>query len=200
MGFSKQETFFISMFSGLCLLYFLISCVSDQIIHFSKYDELQAFFVPLLLYPSFQFTRKVYWISTGIVYLTVIITDVLLINNYLNAIRTSSIVLAGVIVAQEVIFRNAKKQRLLSEEKDALAEKLERTLDKVRRLSEILPMCGVCNQLRTDEETWSKFEGFLKDELNVDLIHGVCEKCLHEMMEDISIEKNVDANTVFPPE
>ncbi|MBZ0256975.1 hypothetical protein K8I31_12990, partial [bacterium] len=77
---------------------------------------------------------------------------------------------------------------------------LERTLDKVRRLSEILPMCGVCNQLRTDEEAWGKFEGFLKDELNVELIHGVCEKCLHEMMEDISIEKNVDVNSDFPPD
>lgn len=198
MTFTKQETIFISIFSGLCLVYFVISCVSDQIIHFSKYDELQAFFVPLLLYPSFHFSRKVYWISTGTVFLTVIISNSLLMDNYLSAIRTSTIVLAGVVVAQEIIYRNARKQRLLKEEKEALADKLERTLDKVRRLSEILPMCGVCNQLRTDEETWGKFEGFLKDELNVELIHGVCEKCLQEMMEDISIEKTPGPKSDIP--
>lgn len=198
MTFTKQETIFISIFSGLCLVYFVISCVADQIIHFSKYDELQAFFVPLLLYPSFHFSRKAYWTSTGIVFLTVIISDSLLMNNYSSAIRTSTIVLAGVVVAQEIIYRNARKQRLLKEEKEALADKLERTLDKVRRLSEILPMCGVCNQLRTDEEAWGKFEGFLKNELHVELIHGVCEKCLQEMMEDISIEKTPGSKSDIP--
>ena len=109
-----------------------------------------------------------------------------------SAIRTAGIVLIGVGLAQEIIFRNARTQRQLKDEKAAIAKRLEQTLDKVRRLSEILPMCGVCNQLRTDDKTWSKFESFLKEELQVELIHGVCENCLREMMDDITIDKNAD--------
>jgi hypothetical protein len=200
MGFTKQEQNYLIVFSVLCVVYFFISYVCDQIIEFSSYDELQALFVPLLLYPSFQFSRKAYLLSTLIIFGTICVTDFAFMNDAAGAIRTAFIVLIGVAIAQEIIFRNARTQRILKEEREEIAERLEKTLEKVRRLSEILPMCGVCNQLRTDEEAWSKFEGFLKDELDVELIHGVCEKCLQEMMEDISVEHKPDVNSNFPLE
>ncbi|MDP8245381.1 MAG: hypothetical protein P9L94_14955 [Candidatus Hinthialibacter antarcticus] len=192
--FSKQETRFITVFAVICVVYFFVSFVFDQFVELAYYDELQALFVPALLYPSFHFSRKVYFFSTALVMLTIGLTDFALMTDAVGAVRTAAIVLIGVLMAQEMIFRNARTQRILKDEKEEIAAKLEQTLDKVRRLSEILPMCGVCNQLRTDDETWSKFEGFLKDELHVELIHGVCENCLREMMDDISVEKG-DSST-----
>ncbi len=192
MELTKKETYFIAVFTVICLVYFLISYMFDQIIDLAYYDELQALFVPMLLYPSFHYSRKIFLVSTGLVLITISATDLAFMNDAAGGIRTAAIVLVGVLLAQEIIYRNARVQRRLKEENEQITKQLEKTLDKVRRLSEILPMCGVCNQLRTDDETWSAFEKFLKKELDVDLIHGVCENCLREMMEDISVKKIQD--------
>ena len=58
-------------------------------------------------------------------------------------------------------------------------------ISELVELRNIIPICAVCKQVRTDENYWIQVESYLKDLLDIDFTHGLCpscrDKCLHEL-------------------
>jgi sigma-B regulation protein RsbU (phosphoserine phosphatase) len=71
-------------------------------------------------------------------------------------------------------------QRVLSLER-MLARQvlaLQESLDQVRQLKEMLPICAWCKRVRDDEHYWHNIEEYLHEHAGTDFTHGICPHCL----------------------
>ena len=61
--------------------------------------------------------------------------------------------------------------------KEALIEKLEKSLKEINTLRGILPICSFCKNIRNDEGYYEQIEGYLHKHSGVDFSHTICPKC-----------------------
>jgi len=55
------------------------------------------------------------------------------------------------------------------------------TLEDVTELTtlrSVISLCAHCNRVRSGQGVWQRVESFLKDRLDVDCSHSICEQCL----------------------
>ncbi len=72
-------------------------------------------------------------------------------------------------------------ERKLVEEKQAeLIEALGKSLDEVKTLRGILPICAFCKKIRDDQGYWKKVEHYVAERVDVDFSHGICPECMQE--------------------
>ncbi len=58
---------------------------------------------------------------------------------------------------------------------------LRQTLDQVRQLKQLIPICAWCKRVRDDEDYWHSIEEYLHVETGTDFTHGICPHCLENM-------------------
>ena len=58
---------------------------------------------------------------------------------------------------------------------------LRETLDHVRQLKELIPICAWCKRVRDDEDYWHNIEEYLHLQTGSDFTHGICPHCLETM-------------------
>lgn len=63
---------------------------------------------------------------------------------------------------------------------------LRESLDQVRQLKELLPICAWCKRVRDDEDYWHNIEEYLHDHTGTDFTHGICPACLENMRAQLS--------------
>ncbi len=59
----------------------------------------------------------------------------------------------------------------------ALGEELESARDEIRTLSELLPICAWCKQVRNDEGYWLELETYLTRQKGAQFTHSICPTC-----------------------
>lgn len=62
---------------------------------------------------------------------------------------------------------------------------LQDTLDKVKTLSGLLPICSSCKKIRDDEGYWNQLEVYIRDHSEVEFSHGLCPECAKELYPEI---------------
>ena len=65
----------------------------------------------------------------------------------------------------------------------SLAEKvaeLQATLDNVRRLRGLLPICAYCKRIRDDRNYWQRVEVYVSEHTDATFTHGICPSCLED--------------------
>ena len=67
---------------------------------------------------------------------------------------------------------------------------LRETLDQVRQLKELIPICAWCKRVRDDEDYWHSIEEYLHVQTGTDFTHGICPECLASMR--AQMEKRTD--------
>jgi hypothetical protein len=60
---------------------------------------------------------------------------------------------------------------------EAANGKLQDTLDHIRRLESLLPICAGCKRIRNKEGKWLVFERYLNDTTGTKFTHGLCPAC-----------------------
>lgn len=63
-----------------------------------------------------------------------------------------------------------------------VAERILSYATQVRKLQEILPICGYCRKIRDDQNYWSQVEDYLGKEAGVNFSHGVCPDCYNRVL------------------
>jgi len=56
-------------------------------------------------------------------------------------------------------------------------------------LRNIIPICSVCKQVRTDENYWVQVESYLKDRLDIEFTHGLCPSCRDTYLDELNVLK-----------
>jgi phosphoserine phosphatase RsbU/P len=60
---------------------------------------------------------------------------------------------------------------------EARVTELQTSLDRVKTLQGLLPICVHCHKVRNDDETWQDLDQYLKQHSDVQVSHGVCPEC-----------------------
>ena len=75
----------------------------------------------------------------------------------------------------------------------AMGQELRSAQEEIRALSDLLPMCAWCKQVRNDDGYWQELESYLTQQANAQFTHGICPSCRGEL------EKEPGAGQPDPP-
>lgn len=69
---------------------------------------------------------------------------------------------------------------------------LKGSLDEIRILRGIIPICSACKKVRDDQGAWKQIESYIRDHSEAQFSHGICPDCAHRLYPDYHDTKNND--------
>jgi hypothetical protein len=69
--------------------------------------------------------------------------------------------------------------------RENLIAELQQALNQVKTLSGMIPICGWCKSVRTDQGFWQTVEDYVRTRADVTFSHGMCPKCAEKFKEDV---------------
>ena len=97
------------------------------------------------------------------------------------SVISSPILENGKVVAAVTAFRDISEQKKLETEKENLIRKLQESLDTIKTLHGILPICASCKKIRDDQGYWNQVEVYVRDHTDVEFSHGLCPECAKKL-------------------
>jgi hypothetical protein len=67
------------------------------------------------------------------------------------------------------------------------ANKLEKSLNEMRVLRGLLPICSYCKKIRDDKGYWTDLESYISSRSEVDFTHGICPECEKKVRSDLNL-------------
>lgn len=61
---------------------------------------------------------------------------------------------------------------------------LEESLNRVKQLQGLLPICAWCKNIRNDGNYWQSVEGYIAEHADVRFTHGICPTCLARVVKE----------------
>jgi hypothetical protein len=101
---------------------------------------------------------------------------------YLNA--------EGRMVGVIETFQDITAQKNLQHENEKLINDLQETLEKVKLLSGILPICASCKQIKTNQGVWRRVEDFIATHSEATFSHGICPDCTKKLYPHLSLSSH----------
>jgi len=89
---------------------------------------------------------------------------------------------ARLLVGERVL---ALEQQLSTKVKD-----LEKALNEVRQLKELLPICMYCKRVRDDQDYWHQIESYIHTHTGADFTHGICPDCFTKLSDQLATMKD----------
>ncbi len=71
--------------------------------------------------------------------------------------------------------------RLVLEQHRNDRQKLSKSIEEIKTLREILPICSSCKKIRDDKGYWSQLEKYFGEHAHLEFTHGLCPDCLREV-------------------
>ncbi len=99
------------------------------------------------------------------------------------------------IIAATVVSKNINELKEVSEHQAELLRQLQESIENIKKLEGLLPMCAWCKKIRDDEGYWDEVEQYLEKHSDASFSHGICPACLKdvspELYADYEREKDV---------
>jgi len=70
-------------------------------------------------------------------------------------------------------------------ERGKLIEELQAALAEIKTLSGMVPVCGWCKSIRTDQGFWQSVEQFVHARTDATISHGICPSCIEKFGAEI---------------
>lgn len=70
-------------------------------------------------------------------------------------------------------------------EKQKIINKLEASLNEIKELRGILPICSHCKKIRNDKGYWEQVECYIEEHSRAEFTHGLCPACQEELFPGI---------------
>jgi len=70
-------------------------------------------------------------------------------------------------------------------ERESLIKKLQKTLEEVKILSGLLPICSNCKKIRDDKGYWNQIESYIRDHSEANFSHSICPECSEKLYPEI---------------
>jgi len=75
------------------------------------------------------------------------------------------------------IDRDITKRKQTEEELKKINAELQDSLNKVRLLSGLIPICAACKRIRTERGYWENIEKYISKHSEAEFSHSICEEC-----------------------
>lgn len=85
---------------------------------------------------------------------------------------------------RDLAYESRMKGEALEKNK-ALINELRETLDTVKRLEGLIPICSNCHSIRDDKGYWHRVEKYLQERTDASFSHSICPKCVKELYPEI---------------
>ena len=95
---------------------------------------------------------------------------------FIRIVVTNIAIFAGCISQ-----RMANKLVLAYKKEKQLNELLEESINEIKVLKEILPICSSCKKIRDDEGYWNNLEKYISEHSNTKFTHGLCPECARKL-------------------
>ncbi len=69
-------------------------------------------------------------------------------------------------------------------------QKLEKSLNEVKKLSGLLPICSHCKKIRDDKGYWNQIEEYIQKHSEAQFSHGICKECAKKHYPDLDLYKD----------
>jgi len=66
------------------------------------------------------------------------------------------------------------------------------SLDEIKILQGIIPICSSCKKVRDDRGAWKQIESYIRDHSEAQFSHGICPDCAHRLYPEYHDTKNND--------
>ncbi len=86
----------------------------------------------------------------------------------------------------ELKIANERLHQEIEERKQTISE-LEQTLNEVKILRGILPICSYCKKIRDDKGYWNQLELYLTEHSRAELSHSLCPECAKKYYPDMKL-------------
>jgi PAS domain S-box-containing protein len=81
---------------------------------------------------------------------------------------------------------NITERKTREVERERLIKELQEALAQVRTLSGMIPICGWCKSVRSDQGYWQSVEQYVRANTAATFSHGICPACMEKMKTDIA--------------
>lgn len=84
---------------------------------------------------------------------------------------------------------NANLDKLNKDNEKLIAE-LKDSLNEIKTLQGIVPICAHCKRIRNDEGFWEQVEEYVRDHTYAQFSHSICPQCRAEVYPDLTDRSN----------
>jgi DNA-binding response OmpR family regulator len=81
-----------------------------------------------------------------------------------------------------------------------VAERIIQFTTQVKTLESILPICGYCKKIRTDQKYWQELEAYFGERGGTQFSHGICPDCYEKRMVPELQKLGIDTSKLPPLE
>lgn len=67
------------------------------------------------------------------------------------------------------------------EEREALLKELQESLQKIKTLRGLVPICSSCKKVRDDKGYWEQIEAYIASHSDAEFTHCLCPECLQKL-------------------
>ena len=68
-----------------------------------------------------------------------------------------------------------------------LNESLQKSIEEIKKLRGIIPICSYCHKIRNEEGSWDQLEAYICSHSSAEFSHGICPECFEK--ERINLKK-----------
>lgn len=79
----------------------------------------------------------------------------------------------------------ARRIDTYEKERSAIIQELQQSLQEVKKLSGLLPICCSCKKIRDDRGYWEEVEKYVGDHCDVQFTHGICPDCSQKLYPEL---------------
>jgi K+-sensing histidine kinase KdpD len=83
-----------------------------------------------------------------------------------------------------------KQRRRAISALEATNKELRTSLEEIKVLRGLLPVCAYCKQIRDEAGSWLRMETYIRRHSEAEFTHGVCPDCFRKHFPDIYEEKS----------
>lgn len=99
------------------------------------------------------------------------------VNHLLKAKKLESEVFRDRLRLEEEL----AERRRLEAEREKLIEELQSSLDEIKTLRGILPICSSCKKIRDDQGAWNRLELYIMKHSEAEFSHSLCPECVQTL-------------------
>jgi C4-dicarboxylate-specific signal transduction histidine kinase len=81
------------------------------------------------------------------------------------------------IIGRVWSFRDVTERVMAQKEREEMIVKLQNTLEEIKTLRGILPICSSCKKIRDDKGYWNQIESYISNHSSAEFSHSLCPEC-----------------------
>lgn len=74
-----------------------------------------------------------------------------------------------------------------AKEREKLIEALEKSLEEIKQLSGLLPICAKCKRIRDEHDNWHEIETYISNHSEADFSHSLCPDCARALYPELKL-------------